>query len=203
MALLGFVIVLLVDAVMLMLASEIAAGRDQRRRASAGRSLAALVASAVTVVIDVDRGHERRRHVHAARRPAHRQAAGRCDAGPTSRGCSSSRSTGSRCRCSGARCATATRRRWRRGSADGSHRLVEWEPDLSSQTGASQAGILLGSNQDIPAFRWVDKETARVIACSGPQTARRSSASARDRDRPAGQRRLEPRRTSSPARPRR
>ena len=51
--------------------------------------------------------------------------------------------------------------------ADGSHRLVEWEPDLSSQTGASQAGILLGSNQDIPAFRWVDKETARVIACSG------------------------------------
>ena len=52
---------------------------------------------------------------------------------------------------------------------EGSHRLVEWEPDLSSQTGASQAGILLGSNQDIPAFRWVDKETGRVIACSGPQ----------------------------------
>jgi uncharacterized membrane protein YvlD (DUF360 family) len=51
---------------------------------------------------------------------------------------------------------------------DGSHRLVEWEPDLSSQTGASQAGILLGSNEDIPAFRWVDKPSGRVIACSGP-----------------------------------
>ena len=39
---------------------------------------------------------------------------------------------------------------------DGSHRLTEWETDLSSQTGASQAGILLGSNEDIPAFRWVE-----------------------------------------------
>ena len=34
-----------------------------------------------------------------------------------------------------------------------------WETDLSSQTGASQAGILLGSNDDIPAFRWVEKES--------------------------------------------
>ncbi len=51
---------------------------------------------------------------------------------------------------------------------DGKHRIVEWEPDLSSQTGASQAGILLGSNEDIPAFRWVDKESGRIIACSGP-----------------------------------
>ncbi|HEX3455557.1 MAG TPA: phage holin family protein, partial [Gaiellaceae bacterium] len=32
--------------------------------------------------------------------------------------------------------------------ADGTHRLAEWEPDLSSQTGSSQAGILLGSNED-------------------------------------------------------
>ncbi len=52
--------------------------------------------------------------------------------------------------------------------ADGSHRLAEWETDLSSQTGASQAGILLGSNDDIPAFRWVEKETAKLVACSGP-----------------------------------
>ncbi len=50
----------------------------------------------------------------------------------------------------------------------GEYRLVEWEPDLSSQTGASQAGILLGSNDDIPAFRWVEKETGAVIACSSP-----------------------------------
>ena len=43
--------------------------------------------------------------------------------------------------------------------ADHGYRLAEWETDLSSQTGASQAGILLGSNEDIPAFRWVEKET--------------------------------------------
>ncbi len=52
---------------------------------------------------------------------------------------------------------------------DGSYRLVEWETDLSSQTGASQAGILLGSNDDVPAFRWVEKETATLRACSGPE----------------------------------
>jgi uncharacterized membrane protein YvlD (DUF360 family) len=48
------------------------------------------------------------------------------------------------------------------------HRLTEWETDLSSQTGASQAGILLGSNDDIPAFRWVDKESGMLTACSAP-----------------------------------
>ena len=52
--------------------------------------------------------------------------------------------------------------------SDDGYRLVEWEPDLSSQTGASQAGILLGSNENIPAFRWVEKETGRLIACSAP-----------------------------------
>jgi hypothetical protein len=49
---------------------------------------------------------------------------------------------------------------------DDDYRLAEWEPDLSSQTGASQAGILLGSNEDIPAFRWVEKETGRMMVCS-------------------------------------
>jgi uncharacterized membrane protein YvlD (DUF360 family) len=48
------------------------------------------------------------------------------------------------------------------------HRLVEWETDLSSQTGASQAGILLGSNEDIPAFRWVEKERGELMVCSNP-----------------------------------
>ena len=38
----------------------------------------------------------------------------------------------------------------------GSHRIVPWECDLSSQTGASQAGLLLGSNHDMPAFRWYE-----------------------------------------------
>ena len=53
--------------------------------------------------------------------------------------------------------------------SDHGHRLVEWETDLSSQTGASQAGILLGSNEDIPAFRWVEKETGLMMACSSPE----------------------------------
>jgi uncharacterized membrane protein YvlD (DUF360 family) len=52
--------------------------------------------------------------------------------------------------------------------ADDSHRLLAWETDLSSQTGASQAGILLGDNDDIPAFRWVDKATGTMMTCSNP-----------------------------------
>src|SRR3954463_9482067 len=52
--------------------------------------------------------------------------------------------------------------------AEDGYRLAEWETDLSSQTGASQAGILLGSNEDIPAFRWVEKESGRMMVCSSP-----------------------------------
>jgi uncharacterized membrane protein YvlD (DUF360 family) len=55
--------------------------------------------------------------------------------------------------------------RWHRA---GTHHLTEWETDLSSQTGASQAGILLGSNDNIPAFRWVEKESGRIVTCSSP-----------------------------------
>ena len=52
--------------------------------------------------------------------------------------------------------------------AGGDYKLVGWETDLSSQTGASQAGILLGDNEDIPAFRWVDKASGRIVSCSNP-----------------------------------
>ena len=45
----------------------------------------------------------------------------------------------------------------------GTHRVVPWECDLSSQTGASQAGLLLGSNYDMPAFRWYEKESERTM----------------------------------------
>jgi uncharacterized membrane protein YvlD (DUF360 family) len=55
--------------------------------------------------------------------------------------------------------------------ANGTHRLVEWETDWSSQTGASQAGILMGSNENIPAFRWVEKEAGRVVATSNTDDA--------------------------------
>jgi uncharacterized membrane protein YvlD (DUF360 family) len=53
--------------------------------------------------------------------------------------------------------------------AEDGYALTEWETDLSSQTGASQAGILLGSNEDVPAFRWVEKETGRTMTCSKPE----------------------------------
>ena len=56
---------------------------------------------------------------------------------------------------------------------EGTHHMLEWEPDLSSQTGASQAGILLGSNEDIPAFRWVEKETGTMMTCSAPDDCAR------------------------------
>ena len=48
-----------------------------------------------------------------------------------------------------------------------SHTLKEWETDLSSQTGASQAGILHGNNKDIVAYRWVEKENNNEIMVSG------------------------------------
>jgi uncharacterized membrane protein YvlD (DUF360 family) len=52
---------------------------------------------------------------------------------------------------------------------DGSHRLVKWETDWSSQTGAAQTGLLLGSNENIPAFRWWDKKQGRAVASSAPK----------------------------------
>ena len=44
---------------------------------------------------------------------------------------------------------------------DGRHRLERWETDWSSQTGACQAGLLHGYNDDMPAFRWWEKDRAR------------------------------------------
>lgn len=54
---------------------------------------------------------------------------------------------------------------------EGSHRLMQWDPDLSSQTSASQAGILLGSNEGIPAFRWWDKPRQQLMVSSKMNTA--------------------------------
>jgi uncharacterized membrane protein YvlD (DUF360 family) len=53
----------------------------------------------------------------------------------------------------------------------GSHRLRRWETDWSSQTGACQAGILHGSNDDMPAFRWWEKERGRAIVTNHPRDA--------------------------------
>ncbi len=47
------------------------------------------------------------------------------------------------------------------------HTLKGWETDLSSQTGASQAGILHGTNENILSYRWVEKENNNRIVVSG------------------------------------
>ncbi|MFF6986808.1 phage holin family protein [Streptomyces sp. NPDC010273] len=52
-----------------------------------------------------------------------------------------------------------------------SHGLTPWRTDWSSQTGASQLGILHGSNHDIPAFRWYEKDTGEVMVCNRPTSA--------------------------------
>jgi uncharacterized membrane protein YvlD (DUF360 family) len=53
----------------------------------------------------------------------------------------------------------------------GSHRIVGWECDLSSQTAASQAGLLHGSNHDMPAFRWYEKDDDRLLVANHPKDA--------------------------------
>ncbi|MER5995142.1 phage holin family protein [Streptomyces viridosporus] len=51
------------------------------------------------------------------------------------------------------------------------HRLTPWRTDWSSQTGASQLGILHGSNHDVPAFRWYEKARREVMVCNRPTSA--------------------------------
>jgi uncharacterized membrane protein YvlD (DUF360 family) len=53
----------------------------------------------------------------------------------------------------------------------GSHLLTSWHTDWSSQTGASVSGILHGSNHDIPAFRWYEKERDHITQVSRPADA--------------------------------
>ncbi|MEO3841444.1 alkaline phosphatase family protein [Streptomyces sp. B22F1] len=71
-----------------------------------------------------------------------------------------------------------------------SHRLIPWRTDWSSQTGASQLGILHGTNEDVPAFRWYEKETGEVMVCSHPSTAqeleRRAASRTADPAAPGG-----------------
>lgn len=57
------------------------------------------------------------------------------------------------------------------GWLERTHRLTPWRTDWSSQTGASQLGILHGSNFDVPAFRWYEKDTGEVMVCNRPTSA--------------------------------
>jgi uncharacterized membrane protein YvlD (DUF360 family) len=51
------------------------------------------------------------------------------------------------------------------------HVLTSWHTDWSSQTGASVCGILQGSNDDVPGFRWYEKDRDHVMAVSRPADA--------------------------------
>src|SRR6478672_1812387 len=61
-----------------------------------------------------------------------------------------------------------TMTRWVRS---GSHTLTEWHVQLPSTTPASQAGLLHGSSAEIPAFRWYEKETGRLLVANRPKDA--------------------------------
>ena len=57
---------------------------------------------------------------------------------------------------------------WVRG---GSHKLSRWEAILPSMTSASQAGILHGNNDGIPAFRWYERDRQKLMVSSNPDDA--------------------------------
>jgi hypothetical protein len=58
--------------------------------------------------------------------------------------------------------------RWIRS---GSHGMAEWRPKLPATTPASQMGILHGTIEGIPAFRWVDRAEGRVYVANKPSDA--------------------------------
>ncbi|MEJ2600421.1 MAG: phage holin family protein [Anaerolineales bacterium] len=53
----------------------------------------------------------------------------------------------------------------------GTHSLTGWETDYSSQTGAMQTGILLGKNDDVPAYRWWDRSAQKIVMSGDPRDA--------------------------------
>src|SRR5262249_16869113 len=54
---------------------------------------------------------------------------------------------------------------------DDAPHLHSWECNWSSQTGACQAGLLHGNDDDMPAFRWWEKDLGRAIVTNHPKDA--------------------------------
>jgi uncharacterized membrane protein YvlD (DUF360 family) len=54
---------------------------------------------------------------------------------------------------------------------NGTHKLSRWEAILPSMTSASQAGILHGTNDGIPAFRWYERDRQKLMVSSNPDDA--------------------------------
>ncbi|WP_250028974.1 alkaline phosphatase family protein [Paractinoplanes maris] len=53
----------------------------------------------------------------------------------------------------------------------GSHSMRGWHTGLPSTTPASQAGILHGASRQIPAFRWFEKDTGKLMVTNRPRDA--------------------------------
>ena len=53
----------------------------------------------------------------------------------------------------------------------GELKLGRWRCGIPSTTPAVQAGLMFGSNFDIPSFRWYDKQTGQPIVCRIPHHA--------------------------------
>lgn len=49
--------------------------------------------------------------------------------------------------------------------------LQSWHTQVPSTTPASQAGILFGTNQGIPAFRWYERATNQFVVANQPRSA--------------------------------
>jgi hypothetical protein len=58
--------------------------------------------------------------------------------------------------------------RWLR---EGTHRHKPWHTGLPSTTPASQAGILHGNVTEVPAFRWYERDTGRLVVTNRPSDA--------------------------------
>ncbi|RPI83668.1 MAG: hypothetical protein EHM41_15390 [Chloroflexi bacterium] len=52
------------------------------------------------------------------------------------------------------------------------HAILGWETDYTSQTGAMQTGILMGNNDEVPAYRWWDRQTCRIVKSGNPHDAK-------------------------------
>ncbi|MDT5036320.1 MAG: hypothetical protein QOE03_1505, partial [Micromonosporaceae bacterium] len=58
--------------------------------------------------------------------------------------------------------------RWLR---TGTHTLLPWHTGLPATTPASQAGILHGDIANVPAFRWYEKDSGRLVVTNRPRDA--------------------------------
>ncbi len=53
----------------------------------------------------------------------------------------------------------------------GTHVLVQWNCGIPSQTSSSQAGIMYGNNDEIPAFRWFERDRGVVVVSGNARDA--------------------------------